>query len=556
MEIKNTIKQIACLLWERNITDRILTILSIVLVYVSSIGTVLVPLLFKQAVDLSQQPVVGALSVLPWLLISYGLAWSLNQGVDALRTFLAFNRISKILTIIFSNTLDKLAHMPFSFHLNKKTGEIINIFNRMEVGLPNLIYSTLIQVIPLLIEIVLAIGIVIKIFGLIYGALLLVTVGTHLIFTVSTTKKNIEYQLSCNGKVNAFSNYMLDVLQHYDTVKYFNNEEYEKQQIYDLLKEKETSSISMYRRMGTVNIIQALIVGLGLTLITLLSGYDTVNHKITLGSFILLNTYTLQFARPMSNFGYILLNIKRSFVDTQAFLGLTTSMVPFPDKTSKITIKRPDIEFKEVSYYIDQQKILDNVSFKVPYGQTVGVVGKTGSGKSTLIKLLLGIIEPASGTIFIGGIDIKEIPQNKLVNLFGIVPQDSALFNRSIVDNIRYGNLTASESEIDEIMNKLELGHLDKERLTGERGLKLSGGEKQRVAIARIFLRKPQICIFDEFTASLDGATEKAVLGHITELFNKQTKIIISHKNTTLINADLIIAIKEGKIICDQFSTN
>ncbi|WPY00622.1 ABC transporter ATP-binding protein/permease [Candidatus Trichorickettsia mobilis] len=492
MKFKAILVKLIRILWDGNVNQRIIMLLSLLLVYLSSIGIIAVPLLFKHAIDLLQQQANTNEASSPlWImaiLLAYGLCWILNQSLDSLRTFLGFRFISKALTTLLSKSLAKIIRMDFRFHINKKSGEIISVFNRMEAGLPTLMYSMLIQVIPLVIEISLAVAVVIYLFSWEYGLLLLVTLVSYLAFTIVTAKKNIEYQVEYNQKANEFTVYSLDVLQHYDTVKYFNNEDFEKDQFDLRLKGKEEATIFMYQRMGLINLIQTVIVGSGLTLITLKSGYDVLNSDMSLGGFVLLNTYLIQFSVPMSNFGYILLNLKRSFIDMQAFFDLTKDMQStkyYPQQDLSIT--KPNVEFKNVTYLTDDhQKILDNISFTIPYGQTIAIIGESGAGKSTLVKLLLKFIEPA-GQILIGGYNIQQIPESVLINLFGIVPQDCALFNRSIKENIVYGNLNASNAEIQDIMNKLSMQHLSNKRHVGEREAKVSGGEKQRIAIARIF---------------------------------------------------------------------
>lgn len=543
------VKNILFLVWGSNRKIQTLVALSLIIVYTSSVGLVFVPLILKHIVDVLSKSVQPN-NLIIILLFSYGMSWTIFEVMTMLRVQLTFKAINKILTDMISHLIDKYIDLDFISHANKRTGEIIAIVDRLQASLPLFLDGLFVQIIPIVAQIILAVSIVYKSFNLYYSCTLFIIIILYLCVTIITANRTIKYQVASNEEQNKFSNYFIDTLQHYDTIKYFSNEAYEKLKIQEFLSKKEKSQINMYQQLSWIGVLQIALVGCGLILITVKSGLDVLNHKIGIGGFVLLNSYMLQFSLPLSYFGFVIQGIKRTYVDIVEFVELLNN-TPF----SKVELDivgipaKPDIEFIDVSYgYNNNILILKNISLKIKYGEKVAILGKTGAGKSTIIKLLLKFITPSSGQILVGGIDILNIPQHQLIKKLGIVPQDCALFNRNLFDNIKYGNLNADQAEVINLIKLLKLEHLTENITLGERSAKISGGEKQRIAIARVLLKKPQICIFDEFTSSLDANTEQQILALVDNLFANMTVITIAHKFHIITNADKIIFMKNGMI--------
>ncbi len=545
--------KILSIIWGKDNKARLLILLSMTIVYGLSIALVFIPVIFKRAIDFIQINLSSNnqfSGLLMFLLFAYGIGWTICEVLIMVRPIITSKVMFTILVNIISGMVNKFIDLDFVRHANKKTGEIISIIERLQIALPQFIDGLLVQILPVFLQILVAIIIVYKSFGLSYSLLLLAMVTFCLVMNIVNASQMIKYRVESNAKQNQFSNYLLDTLQQYDAIKYFNNQNYEKQQIKSLLISEQDAQIKLIRKICIAGASQAFMIGMGLVAVTVKSGYDVINHQMSLGSFVLLNSYMLQFSLPLSSITYVIQGVKRSFVDIREFINLSDKITTDNDIIDDIAIiDKPDIEFKNVSCFYQDKEVLSNISFKIKHGQTVAILGKTGAGKSTITRLLFKFIKPSSGEILIGNRNIETISEHNLIKLFGIVPQDLALFNRSLIDNIRYGNLDASDQKISEVLNLLNLNHLKDRELLGERSVKISGGEKQRIAIARVLLKNSPICVFDEFTSNLDGQTEKMILNIVDSLFKGKTKIMIAHKLNTITNADQIIFINNGKII-------
>lgn len=553
MKESNSIYKILQLIFIKDSKLRFMMFVSMVIVYATSIGQILVPLILKEIVDrLSLPQTIDSQfsSLTIWLLFAYGISWTLFGILPAMRTRLTFGLIDSIIIKILSRYINRLVNLDYLSHSKKNTGEVIAIIERTQLALAQFIDGVFVQVLPILLQIILACLIVTREFGALYGGLLLVIIIMYILMARLSVNKAISIREKNNSDHNNFINYTMDVLHNHDAVRYFGNQEYEKKQIYDLLEIKQQSNLSMYINEGYFSALQVIVVGIGLLLITVISGHAVMKHTITIGGFILLNSYVLQFSLPLSYLGYVIQAIKKHFVDLQDFIQRMEHINDNHELLHDVVnLTNFDIKFENVSYsYRHGHNVLENISFHLPAGNKLVIIGQTGSGKSTLIKLLTGLLKPTSGRILIGGIDIENINKLQLMQLFGIIPQDCALFNRNILDNIRYGNLLTSDEEVMKLIKLLKLEHINLHDNLGERSITISGGERQRVAIARLLLKNCNICIFDEFTSALDTKTTQEITQLIDDLFINKTKIMITH-NIELITAENdILILKNGQL--------
>ncbi|MGY8815032.1 MAG: ABCB family ABC transporter ATP-binding protein/permease, partial [Gammaproteobacteria bacterium] len=357
---------------------------------------------------------------------------------------------------------------------------------------------------------------------------------------------------------NRTNTFALDSLLNFETVKYFTNEKYEATEYDKNLGLLENARMKNRLSLVALNSGQALVISISITLIMILAAQNVVQGNMTLGDLVLVNAYMLQLFLPLNFLGFVYREIKRALADVEHLFSLMNTKPTINDKlnVSKLKIENGTIEFKHVNFsYNSDRNILSDVSFTVPSGQKIAIVGPSGSGKSTIARLLFRFYDVNDGSITIDNLDIRDISQESLRRIIGIVPQDTVLFNNSIYYNIAYGNPGASE---DDIIKVAEMSHLTDfinslpngyKTLVGERGLKVSGGEKQRIAIARMLLKNPSIMVFDEATSSLDSSAEQTIVQSIRDISSNRTSIVIAHRLSTIIDADTIIVLRHGKVV-------
>jgi len=354
------------------------------------------------------------------------------------------------------------------------------------------------------------------------------------------------------------NNQAIDSLLNYETVKYFNNEQYELQRYDDKMATWEVAAIRNQTSLSVLNFGQGAIISLGITILMLLAGKGVVTGELSIGDLVLINAFLLQLYLPLGFLGFVYREIRHSLADMERMFSLLEEDIETVDKKDAQTlkVKRGEIQFEQVNFHYDaNRQILHDINFTIEAGTKVAFVGASGSGKSSLVRLLFRFYDPQSGKITIDGIDIRDIKQQSLRQAIGVVPQDTVLFNDSIYHNILYGNPSADrqavfdaakQAHIHQFIERLPDGY---DSLVGERGLKLSGGEKQRVAIARTLLKNPQILIFDEATSALDSHSEKAINQELQSISTNKTTLVIAHRLSTIVNADTILVLEHGKII-------
>ncbi|MDX1573574.1 MAG: ABC transporter ATP-binding protein/permease [Methylophaga sp.] len=532
--------------------------IALALLLLAKVANVGVPLALKGAIDAldPQQQDIIYLPVM--LLVAYGLLRLASSLFGELRDALFAKVIYHAIRRIAGQVFQHLHKLSLRFHLQRQTGGISRDIERGSRGISFLLNFMIFNILPTLVEIVMVTVILLLYYDPIFA---LITTGTIILFiayTLAITEWRMRYRRAMNDKDSEANNQAIDSLLNYETVKYFNNEAYEANR-YDLkLADWERSAIKNQTSISVMNIGQGLIIAVGLTLLMLLAGQGVVDGELTLGDLVLVNAYLLQLYLPLGFLGFVYREIRHSLADMERMFALMDQHREIQDHpdAKQLTADNGHIRFDHVSFaYENNRPILHDISFEIPAGHKVAVVGASGSGKSTLVRLLFRFYDPQRGHIFIDDHDLREVDQHSLRQQIGVVPQDTVLFNESLLHNIRYGQPDASQEAIfkaarqahmHEFISELPDGY---QTLVGERGLKLSGGEKQRVAIARTLLKNPRILVFDEATSALDSHAEQAINQQLQQLSHNKTTLVIAHRLSTIIDADLILVMDKGHII-------
>ena len=558
--LKKTINLLAPFLWPKNkLSLKIRVILAILCLVLSKATNLITPPILGRAVDslteLSQGLNMYTLVPLS-LIVAYGLARVATKLFGELRNAV-FSKVSQhAIRQLTLNTFKHLHSLSLQFHLNRKTGALSKFIDRGTKGIDFLMNYVLFNVIPTLIEIVFVAGILLTLYGLKYAVVTVVTISIYVVLTFMITQWRLKFRRRMNESDNMVSSKLVDSLLNYETVKYFNNEEHEFNRLNDSLKEYEVAAVENEFSLSYLNIAQTLIIMTGITLMLGMSVFDIKEGIISIGGFVVINAYMFQLYQPLNFFGTVYRNIRQSLTDMENLFSLWGEK-PY-ENNQETTLKDTEnasIRFDNVSFDYDVRRtIIKDISFEVPNGKKVAIVGPTGAGKSTISRLLFRFYNPKSGSIYVNDQNIKDISQQSLRKIIGVVPQDTVLFNETIYYNILYGDPQASEKEIYAAARSADIHDFILElpdgynTLVGERGLKLSGGEKQRVAIARAILKKPSIFFFDEATSALDSTTEKEIQKNLELISKNKTTLVIAHRLSTAADAHNIIVLDQGRI--------
>ena len=490
------------------------------------------------------------------LIVSYGIARIAALGFGELRNAIFSKVAQNAITQLTLNTFKHLHSLSLQFHLGRQTGALSKFIDRGTKGVNFLLTYVLFNVIPTIIEIFLVAGILAFVYGWKYALVTLITISLYIIVTFTVTQWRLQFRRRMNAADNAVSTKLIDSLLNFETVKYFNNEEHEYKRLDESLQEYEKESINNQYSLSYLNIAQTFVIMTGITIMLVMSAFDIRAGSLTIGGFVVINAYMLQLYQPLNFFGTVYREIRQSLTDMENLFSLWEEKPNLSDNDQSASkTNQASIRFENVSFDYDERRtIIENISFEVPDGKKVALVGPTGAGKSTISRLLFRFYDPKQGTIFINNENIKEISQSSLRKMIGVVPQDTVLFNDTIYYNIFYGNPEASEEQIYEAARSADIHNFvmglpdGYQTLVGERGLKLSGGEKQRVAIARAILKNPSIFFFDEATSALDSTTEKEIQKNLKTISQNRTTLVIAHRLSTAADADEILVLEQGKI--------
>jgi len=544
---------------------RVRVVLAVCCLVVAKAANVYVPILYKRAIDAlgggaanGATSVAAAITAVPLaLILAYGTARVLSLVFSEVRDAVFARVAQRAIRTLGLQVFRHLHALSLRFHLARQTGGLTRSIERGTKGIETLLQYMLFNVLPTLFEIGLVCAILWHLFDWRFALTTLVTVSLYIAYTLMVTEWRTKYRRQMNEVDSEANTKAIDSLLNYETVKYFGNEEHEAARFDSALKRYERAAVKSQVSLSILNIGQAAIISVGLTVVMYMAGVGIVNHTMTLGDFVLVNTYLVQLYQPLNFFGFVYREIKQSLIDMERMFELMSVEREIADAPGAraLVVDGATLEFRDVYFgYDPRREILKGVSFTVPAGHTVAVVGPSGAGKSTLSRLLFRFYDVDAGQILIDGQDIRTVTQKSLRATLGIVPQDTVLFNDSITYNIAYGRPGASTAEIEQAAR---MAHIHEfilampdgyETKVGERGLKLSGGEKQRVAIARTILKDPAITLFDEATSALDTNTEREIQTNLKEVSRGRTTLVIAHRLSTIIDADEIIVLEAGRI--------
>lgn len=552
LHIRQTLRTLFPYLWQYR--GRILAALACLVL--AKIANVSVPLVFKEMID----SFADSRLALPVLFLSlYGVLRFSTSLFTELREILFARVTQRVIRRVALEVFQHLHNLSLRFHLVRQTGGISRDLERGTRSISSLISYTLYSILPTLIEVFLVLGILFVRYDIIFVLITLASLTAYVIFTVKVSDWRISIRRAVNENDSAANSRAIDSLINYETVKYFNNEHWEAQRYDDQLVQLEAASVRSQTTLAYLNLGQQGIIALGVTAMMWHAAAGVVDGSMTIGDLVLVNAFLIQLYIPMNFLGIVYREIRQALADIERMFALLGSEREIVDRADAQTLSAHSpvtVEFCAVDFAYDSKRtILHGISFQIPAGKNVAVVGASGSGKSTLARLLYRFYDVQGGSVRINGEDIRNLTQDSLRAAIGIVPQDTVLFNESILYNIRYGRPEASDTEVYQAAQAAHL-HQFIENLpdgyqtqVGERGLKLSGGEKQRVAIARALLKNPQLLIFDEATSALDSKTERAIQSELELASRGRTSLIIAHRLSTIMQADNILVMDNGQII-------
>ena len=562
-----TFKLLFPFLWPNKRSDlRKRVSLALICLILAKVASVYTPLILGRSVDSLTELSSGInlLMLIPIaLIISYGVARIASLTFEGMRDAL-FSKVSQHAIREVTLTIFKHLHsLSLQFHLNRQTGALSKFIDRGTKGIDFLLRYVIFNVVPTFIEIILVTIILLNLYGYFYALITIITITIYVILTFAITQWRVQFRRDMNSADNSVSTKMIDSLLNFETVKYFNNENHEFNRLDVSLKKYELAANKSRHSLSLLNIAQIIVIMSGITIMLVMTAFGIRSNDISIGGFVVINAYMLQLYQPLNFLGSVYREIQQSLVDMENMFNLLDEKSKVKDSLKQLKINsKTEIKFSNISFGYDERRtVIKDISFDVPNGKKVAIVGPTGAGKSTISRLLFRFYDPTIGSIYINDENINSISQHSLRKIIGVVPQDTVLFNDTIHYNISYGDPKASEDDIINAAKNADIHDFviglpdGYKTIVGERGLKLSGGEKQRVAIARTFLKNPKILFFDEATSALDSSTEKEIQKNLENMSKDKTTLIIAHRLSTAAYADNIIVLDKGSII-EQGSHN
>ncbi len=544
-------------LWPDDAGLRSRVVVALVLLVAAKVTNVYVPVLYKHAVDALGEPAAQAVAVPVALILAYGVARILAQAFGELRDALFAPVSQRAIRNIALEVFRHLHALSLRFHLERQTGGLSRVIERGTSGMEFLIRFTTFNIVPTLFEIILVGAVLWTMYDWRFSAVTLAAVAVYVVFSIALSEWRIKFVRSMNDADTEANARAIDSLLNYETVKYFGNEAHEARRFDVGRRRYEQAAIRSSRTLSMLNVGQGAIISVGLVAVMVMAGYGVRDGTMTLGDFVAVNAFLIQLYQPLNMLGFAYREIRNALVNMENMFGLMNVAPEIADRPGApaLAVRGGEIVFDHVDFHYEKSRpILHDVSFRVAPGDTVAIVGSSGAGKSTVSRILYRFYDVASGGVRIDGQDIREVTQSSLRAAIGVVPQDTVLFNDTIYYNISYGRPEASREEVEQaarlarihdFIMALPKGY---ESLVGERGLKLSGGEKQRVAIARTILKNPSILLFDEATSALDTRTEQEIQRSLEEVSRGRTTLVIAHRLSTIIHADEIVVLDRGRV--------
>jgi len=558
MDGLSALKGLVPYLWPRDALELRLRVVAALLLLVGAKAVnIAVPFLYKHPVD-TLSGKLGLVVVPVMLIVAYGMARVCAQAFNELRDAVFAKVEQRAVRRLALSAFRHLHSLSLRFHLDRRTGGLARAVERGTQAIDFLLTFILFNIVPTLVEILIVCGILWRLYDWEFAAVTFATIAVYVAFTFAMTDWRVRFRQEMNARDSEANTKAVDSLLNYETVKYFANEEHEAQRYDRSLQAYERAAVRSETTLAMLNVGQGLIIAFGLIGVMLLAAQGVADKRMTVGDFVLVNTYLIQLYLPLNFLGMVYRNIKQSLVDLEQMLALLTVAPEIVDRDGAppLAVERGAVAFRRIDFRYDPRRaILEDIDFAVSPGHTVAIVGPSGAGKSTIARLLFRFYDVDVGAIEIDGQDIRDVTQDSLRRAIGVVPQDTVLFNDTILYNIAYGRPGATRAEIEEAarfarIHDFVMGLPDGyETMVGERGLKLSGGEKQRVAIARVILKAPDILVFDEATSALDTKTEREIQASLAEVAAGRTTVIIAHRLSTIVDADQILVLDSGRIV-------
>ncbi|ODT71271.1 MAG: metal ABC transporter permease [Pelagibacterium sp. SCN 63-23] len=559
----STIRNLWAYMWPEGRPDLRLRVgLAIGALLASKVATTLVPFAYKGIIDsldgtTPDSALILGIAVPVALVIAYVLGNIIDAGFQQLRDVLFASVGQHAVRKLALETFHHMHRLSLRFHLQRRTGGLSRVIERGTKGIETIVRFAMLNIAPTMVEFVVVAVIFVWMFGISYLGVLVVMIWAYLYFTIKASNWRIAIRRQMNDSDTDANGKAIDSLLNFETVKYFSNEKMEAARFDKAMEGYERSAIRIWTSLGFLNFGQAVIFYGGFLVISIMAVLGVMDGTLTLGDFVLLNTFLMQIYRPLNFIGFVYRELRQGLTDIEEMFKLLDRDPEIVDEpgAKPLAIDGPVIRFEDVTFHYDADRpILKGVSFEVPAGKTLAIVGPTGAGKSTISRLLFRFYDVTGGRITIDGQDLRAVTQESLRSAIGMVPQDTVLFNDTIGYNIEYGRPGASAEDIKEAARMAQVGDFIEtlpqgyETPVGERGLKLSGGEKQRVAIARTILKAPSILILDEATSALDTKTERDIQTALDEVSRNRTTLVIAHRLSTVVNADEIIVLRDGQI--------